>query len=94
MAAPGPALGILDPTECGGGQDDILSGPVVNMVADVTEVTHGGHITLADHLGVVVVGAEVAVLDIDGLGLATADDASRAAVQAAHGGGHCDPAGG
>ena len=65
---------------------------MINRVADVTEVTHGGHVTLEYHLGVVVVGAEVGVLDIDGLGLATADYAAGAAVQAAHGGGHGDPA--
>ena len=62
-------------------------------MANVTEVTHRVILTHSGHMLVVVGGAQVDVLDIDGGAPSLTDLAGRVAGQAAHDCGHHHPGG-
>ena len=88
---PAPALHVVHPTQCRGGQYHILPGAIVDGVGGEAEVAHGGVVAYESHLPVVPGGAEVNVANVQAEVVATADDARRGLVQGAHGGVHLKP---
>ena len=80
LVTPAPATGVLHPTEGGSGQDHVQSGVVIHDMAGITEVTQRCLLTFLGHLLVVVGGAEVDMLHVNGVTPGLADRAGRVTV--------------